>query len=121
MQDVLSFLANLERPSLLVKAARIGAADYNRTQHLRRLLKQQRPPRSADALLRLSELEAEANDRRLTQDTAYSIPRHVDLLIAIIAEAKLLRQSTEQITLSTQGTPQPQMNASGSASLRIAT
>lgn len=95
MQDVLSFLTNMQRPRLLVRAARIGAQDYRRDLHLPRLLGRSNLPRSANALLRLSELEADANAKRLNGDAGYSLTRHVDLLIAIVAEARLLRTSAD--------------------------
>ena len=92
MQDILSRLNSLHRPSLLIRAARAGADDYHRDTHLARLLGYgQKTPRSGPALMRLMEMEAEVNAQRLGGDTAYSLVRHVDLLIAMMAEARLLR------------------------------
>ena len=95
MQDVLSRIAQMNRPRLLVRAARLGTRDYRRDVHLPRLLGTDSPPRSADALIRLSELEAELNERRLIDDAAYSVNHHIDLLIAMISEARLLKTAAK--------------------------
>lgn len=91
MQDVLSYLSQLNRPRLLVRAARIGTQDYRREVHLPRLLGVAQSPKSGDALLRLSEIESNLNEKRLAQDASYSLTKHVDILIAIVAEARILR------------------------------
>ena len=95
MQDVLSYMSTLNRPRLLVRAARIGAQEYRRDLHLPRLLGHSRLPRSGDALMRLSELESEVNARRLREDAGYSLTRHIDILIAMVAEARLLRHRND--------------------------
>lgn len=91
MQDILSMLNALRRPRLLMRAARIGAEDYRRHAHLPRLLGYGNLPRSGIALLRLMEIEATLNDHRLNDDSAYSLLRHIDVLIAIVGEARILR------------------------------
>lgn len=91
MQDVLTYLSTMNRPRLLVRAARIGAEDYRRDVHLPRLLGQSTLPRSAESLLKLSEIEADINARRLAGDAGYSLTRHVDVLIALVAEARVMR------------------------------
>lgn len=91
MQDVLSMLAALRRPRLLIRTARLGAEGYRRDSHLQRLLGYGSVPRNAPALLRLMELEAEENERRRTGDTGYSLARHIDILIAMMGEAQILR------------------------------
>ena len=53
MQDIHSLLANLHRPRLLMRAARIGAQEYRRTGHLPRILGYGILPRHGDALMRL--------------------------------------------------------------------
>ena len=45
MQDLSSMLHALSRPRLLIRAARIGARDYSRNRHLRRLLHCETVPR----------------------------------------------------------------------------
>lgn len=91
MQDIHSLLANLHRPRLLMRAARIGAQDYRRAGHLPRLLGYGVLPRSGPALMRLMEMEGELERQRTGSDAAYNLVNHVDVLIAIVAEARALR------------------------------
>ena len=93
MQDILSMLHALRRPSLLMRAARIGAEDYSRATHLPRLLGYGVLPRHGAALMRLMEIEANLNDQRTGGDTSYSLVKHVDILIAMVGEARVLRTS----------------------------
>lgn len=91
MQDILSMLNALRRPRLLMRAARIGAEDYRRNAHLPRLLGYGQMPRHGAALMRLVEIESDLNDQRLSEDSAYSLLRHIDVLIAIVGEARIMR------------------------------
>jgi hypothetical protein len=91
MQDLIGLLSNLRRPRLLIRAARFGAQDYSRNRHLRRLLGYGALPRSGPALIRLMELEADLDTARQTGGADYSVARHLDILIAMMGEAKLLR------------------------------
>lgn len=93
MQDLLSMLNTLHRPRLLIRAARIGAQEYCRNRHLQRLLGYGALPRPAAALMQLIEVERGLNDQRRDDDAGYSLPRHLDVLIAMMAEAQLLRIS----------------------------
>ena len=93
MQDILSMLNALRRPRLLMRAARIGAEDYRRNAHLPRLLGYGQMPRHGAALMRLVEIESDLNDQRLSEDSAYSLLRHIDVLIAIVGEARIMRAS----------------------------
>lgn len=97
MQDILTRIAQLKRPRLLSRAARIGAEGYRRELHLTRLLKDTRLPRNAEALVKLSEIEAELNTKRVTGEQDYHLPRHVEVLIAIVAESAMLKQSSERL------------------------
>ena len=90
MLDVYSQLQSLRRPRLLIRAARIGAQDYARERHLRRLLGYGSLPRSGAAVIQLIELERTMNDMRSNEDSGYSLTRHLDILIALIGEARLL-------------------------------
>ncbi|MBI6629017.1 DUF6477 family protein [Pontibaca salina] len=91
MQDVLSLLNTLRRPRLLIRTARIGARDYSRGRHLQRLLGYSALPQPGAALLHLIEMETTFEEMRCTRDTGYSLTRHLDILIAIMGEAQLLR------------------------------
>ena len=91
MQDIHSFLATLHRPRLLMRAARIGAQDYRRKGHLPRLLGYGNLPRHGQALMQLVGMEAELEQQRTEADASYSLIAHVDVLIAIVGEARELR------------------------------
>lgn len=87
MHDIRANLDRLRRPPLLVRAARIGAATYDRARVLPLLLGVQPPPAPLPALRRLVEIEAgEEHDRR-TRAAHYSAARHVTVLMALMAEA----------------------------------
>ena len=100
MQDILTMLGALHRPALLMRAARIGAAEYRRNAHLPRLLGYGVLPRHGEALIKLMEIEEAMEDQRTNGDAAYSLLRHLDILIAMVAEARVLRgaQAPEAIT-----------------------
>lgn len=95
MQDILSTFHGLRRPPLLIRAARIGLPDYRRDLHLRRHLGYGPVPCCAAALARLIEIEADLDHSRQICATDYCVARHVDVLIAILGEARLLRASQE--------------------------
>jgi hypothetical protein len=94
MQDILGMISALSRPRMLVRAARFGVDDYSRTAHLPRLLNAITLPRSGEAILRLLDIEADLNDRRKARAADYSVGRHVEVLIAMMGEARLLRAVT---------------------------
>lgn len=93
MQDLMTMIAALRRPRLLTRAAKIGAQDYDRDRHLQRILGYGSLPGSGSALIRLMELEREVNTQRDEDDAAYSLVRHLDLMIALIGEAQLYQAS----------------------------
>jgi len=91
MNDLMTMLKSLHRPRLLVRAARFGLADYSRERDLRRIMKESGLPSPGRALMSLMSEERHLEDKRKTGDAAYSIARHVEILIALMAEARLLR------------------------------
>lgn len=93
MQDLQTRIATLKRPALLARAARFGIDEYRRDIHLRRILQADPLPRSADALMRLLDLEQDAEHRRTARDGSYAVARHVELLIAIAGEARIMQAS----------------------------
>ncbi|MFD0858000.1 DUF6477 family protein [Roseovarius aquimarinus] len=93
MHDILTALDSLRRPRLLIRAARIGAAEYRREAHLRRHFGYGTLPRSAAALARLVEMEEALNDQRKVGTSGYSATRHVEILIAMMGEARILRSA----------------------------
>ncbi len=92
MQDLLTVLRQLRRPRLLIRAARLGVDGYRRDPHLRRVLRTPSPPRTGSALMTLIELEADLESQRAAEEASYSIARHVDVLIAMMGEAQILRR-----------------------------
>ncbi|NOD33640.1 MULTISPECIES: DUF6477 family protein [unclassified Ruegeria] len=93
MQDLMTMITTLRRPRMLTRAAKFGAQDYNRDRHLQRILGYGSLPGSGQALLRLIEMEKEVNAQRKDDDAAYSLVRHLDLLIALLGEAQLYQAS----------------------------
>lgn len=91
MQDILTMLSALQRPRLMMRAARIGAEDYRRDRHLPRLLGYGTLPRTAAAVMKLMEIEAVFEEQRAQSDASYSLVQHLDVLIALVAEARVLR------------------------------
>ncbi|WP_298932246.1 DUF6477 family protein [uncultured Ruegeria sp.] len=93
MQDLMTMIATLHRPRLLARAAKFGALDYNRDRHLQRILGYGSLPGTGSALMRLMEMEKEVYEQRKEEDAAYSLVRHLDLLIALLGEAQLYQAS----------------------------
>ncbi|MFK7941137.1 MAG: DUF6477 family protein [Roseovarius sp.] len=91
MTELLTRLNEIHRPRLLIQAARIGAATYRRDLHLRRLFEGGHIPLNAEALSRLMEMEEQLNEDRITNTASYCAADHVDLLIGMMGEARLLR------------------------------
>ncbi|MBW7922276.1 MAG: hypothetical protein H3C51_09275 [Rubellimicrobium sp.] len=95
MQDVLSLVAALRRPPMLVQAARFGLDAYRRPAHLARLLGAAGPlPGPGAAIVHLLELEAALDQRRRERAADYRAARHVAILVAIMGEARDLRACT---------------------------
>ena len=89
VENALKALKALRRPRLLIRAARFGIVDYNRERDLKRLMQVVAPPPPAIALDGLLAAEAEAEARRMSGAAGYSVARHVELLIALMAESLL--------------------------------
>lgn len=94
MTDLLSMLNQLRRPRILIEAARFGLAEYRRETALRRLLGDARLPGNGAALAALMEIEDTLDEQRRRHDAGYSATRHVDVMIAIMGEARLMRASS---------------------------
>jgi hypothetical protein len=91
MSDFRMMLTGLRRPRLLMNAARFGLEDYRRDRDLRRLVRCDHSPEKTVACL--LEVEERLESYRLRGDAAYSVTRHVDVLIALMAETQLLRSA----------------------------
>ena len=93
MNDFRSLLADLRRPRLLIRAARCGLNDYRRDRDLRRLIP---PGLSPDYTLpQLLDEENRLEDVRKRGDAAYQVGRHIEVLIALMAEVRLLPRSVQ--------------------------
>jgi hypothetical protein len=90
MSELLRIVSELRRPRLLIRAARFGLLDYNRNRDLKRLLHGQAVPHPENALEALLSAEADLEQTRLRGALDYSLTRHIDILIAVIAEERLL-------------------------------
>ncbi len=89
MIDPQEILKSLRRPRLLVRAARHGLSDYRRDRFLRRLLPGEVVPQPGQALARLAEREAAMDQNRREGGATYSVARHIEILVALIEEARL--------------------------------
>lgn len=89
MQHMNVIAAGLRRPGLLVRAARAGQQGYRRETHLAAIapgLETFDAPGSA--LADLCALEERCEEARRARDAAYSVARHVALMIALLAEMR---------------------------------
>ena len=88
LSELRTMIDNLSRPRLLIRAARFGLSDYRRERDLRRLIQ---PPASPEAALtRLLSVEDDMEQTRRAGDASYSIARHIEVLIALMAEARVV-------------------------------
>jgi hypothetical protein len=96
MTSLLDALSQINRPRLLIRAARFGLEDYNRNRDLKRILRGDSIQAPSSVLPRLMDLEAAQEDTRRRGDAAYSVSSHLEILIAIMAEARLIGGGTSQ-------------------------
>ncbi|MFN3955562.1 MAG: DUF6477 family protein [Pararhodobacter sp.] len=99
--SILATIADTHRPRLLLRAARIGTNDYRRETDLRRVLRLPAPPPPGPATVRmLIDLEAQQEDLRTRSGThpgvSWRPARHVEVMIALMAEARLMAQCIQQ-------------------------
>jgi hypothetical protein len=97
MQDFRAFLSQLRRPRLLVRAARHGLQDYRRDRDLARLIRASTSLHPEAALQQLLQTEEMMEATRRTGDATYSIARHIEVLTAMMAEARLLPHRTQAV------------------------
>ena len=89
LSNPMSYLENIKRPVHLVRAARCGLSTYHRKASLRRVLPGETPPAPGRAFDRLALREAHMDHTRKYGDATYSAARHVELLTALMDEARL--------------------------------
>ena len=90
MTDIHDLIAHMRRPACLMQAARSGVRDYNRSRHLRRIIGAVSPPSPRDAIHQLLAREAELEATRTDNEPAYNFVRHVEVLIALLGELRLV-------------------------------
>lgn len=95
MTDFRALLSDLRRPRILIRAARCGLTDYRRDRDLRRLLDSATAPDRA--LPRLFCEEERIEETRRNGDAGYSVSRHIELLVAMMAEASLLPRGDARV------------------------
>lgn len=95
MTDFRTLLAQLRRPRLLIRAARFGIVDYRRERDLRRLVEAPLPPDRA--LPRLIDEEERLEHSRREGRADYSVARHIEVLIALMAEVRLLPRGPQAV------------------------
>lgn len=88
MTDYRADLAQMHRPRLLIQAARLGLSDYRRERDLRRL--GEMATRASDTVPHLLAAERAVEEARKAGTVGYSISHHIELLIALMAEVRLL-------------------------------
>lgn len=86
MTDIHTRLAKLRRPRLLLSAARFGLVDYNREAALGRIVGGPAPLPGRWYLEELVALEDRLNESRKAREASYTTARHVDVLVALLAE-----------------------------------
>lgn len=97
MSDLITFVHALRRPQLLIRAARLGMADYNRERVLKRLTRAASLPGHRGAVTSLLTLEATLESARQAGEATYNVSRHVEVMIALLAETRLLGQPARAI------------------------
>ncbi len=90
MFNIIEILQTLKRPKILVRAARLGLAEYNRDRELRRITKTSQNTCQQAVFDRLLAHEIHLEHARCNGDASYSIQRHIQVLTAVLAEAKLI-------------------------------
>ena len=90
MNDVNTMLRALRRPAILIRAARIGQEGYVRRRDLARILRTTPLPGPGAAIMALMDREAELDERRREGSLTYTAASHVEVLAALMAEARAL-------------------------------
>jgi hypothetical protein len=95
MTDFRALLSNLRRPRILIRAAHCGMVDYRRERDLKRLLKGAHSPERTVGQLMEEEERLEATRR--AGEISYSVARHIEVLIALMVEVRLLPRNSAAI------------------------
>ncbi|WP_281855996.1 DUF6477 family protein [Litoreibacter halocynthiae] len=96
MTDLTTHITDLRRPRLLVRAARHGMSAYRRSRDLRRITGQSHTTSPRVVVETLLHQEEQVEQIRLARDGTYNVNKHVELLIALMAESRCLPLETRQ-------------------------
>lgn len=88
MANASQLLSSLRRPGLLIRAARHGIPNYERSRALTRLVSDHAQLTPETILNALLKSEAEIEEHRRTGSQIYSIAKHIELLVALMVEAR---------------------------------
>ncbi|SDW91325.1 DUF6477 family protein [Litoreibacter albidus] len=94
MTDLTRQLTDLRRPRLLVRAARHGLSSYRRTRDLQRIAGQAQSATPQTVVESLIHQEDQIEQARLAGDGTYSANKHIEVLIALMAESRTLPAPT---------------------------
>ncbi|WP_298256017.1 DUF6477 family protein [uncultured Litoreibacter sp.] len=94
MTDLATQITDLRRPRLLVRAARHGISGYRRSRDLQRIAGQAQSASPLAVVESLLLQEEQAEQTRLAHDGTYSVNKHIELLIALMAETRNLPIAT---------------------------
>lgn len=95
MTDFRALLETLRRPRMLIRAAQFGMSDYRRDRDLRRLINGAGSPDRT--VPRLLEEEERLEEFRKSGEAAYSVSRHIEVMIALLSEVRLLPRQTSTL------------------------
>ncbi len=94
MLNAINHIASLNRPKLLIRAARAGMTTYNR-DNLKQVIGDVHRLSGKDILTRLVEREEQLDTQRRNRDISYDVRRHIMILTGIIAEASAYQAQSE--------------------------
>jgi hypothetical protein len=92
-----TLLNTLKRPKILISAARLGMADYDRDTDLRFIVKTGQTLDHNAAIETLIAKEGELESNRKNGQAHYSVQEHIRVLTALLAEVRLPSFARKQI------------------------
>ena len=98
MLEITTQLQSLNRPSLLVRTAKIAINHFNRELILFRIFGYEVSVEPTEVIQDLIEREEEINTQRKTGDVTYNIARHISVLTALMNEAEVLLHPVDSPT-----------------------
>lgn len=98
MRDLKISLKSLNRPEILVRAARMALTGFHRDAALTRIFGYAPTIQSKGLIEDLLEREELINTQRKTGDVTYNIARHITVLTALINEANAYFTTSEPVT-----------------------